>query len=65
MYAIFIECSPGKFGYECNESCGVCAGGEPCHHTNGTCLNGCEDGFLGPKCIEGTYHPLFFNFFLN
>ena len=54
MYAIFIECSPGKFGHDCNESCGVCAGGEPCHHTNGTCLNGCEDGYFGPKCIEGT-----------
>nr|XP_022309678.1 uncharacterized protein LOC111115286 [Crassostrea virginica] len=46
------ECSPGKFGHECNESCGVCARGEPCHHTNGTCLTGCEDGFLGPKCIK-------------
>ena len=64
MYATFIECLPGKFGRECNESCGVCAGGEPCHHTNGTCLTGCEDGYLGPKCIEGTNLP-FFKFFFH
>ena len=36
-----------------------------CHRTNGTCIEGCRDGWNGTRCDQGThlYHPLLMNLY--
>ena len=51
----FTECSHGKFGHDCKDTCGMCLGEEQCHHINGTCLNGCDPGYYGTFCTKGIY----------
>ena len=55
------ECDGGMFGQHCNQSCGKCVNNEQCHHINGSCLNGCDSGYHGTYCTEGTgnicFHP--------
>ena len=41
------ECDLGTYGDNCNETCGNCLDPTECHHSNGTCLSGCNDGFQG------------------
>lgn len=50
------ECDNGTFGQDCLESCGRCVGEKQCHHTNGTCLNGCNVGYQGLNCTEGNLY---------
>ena len=50
------ECDNGTFGQDCLESCGSCFGEKQCHHTNGTCLNGCNAGYQGLNCTEGNFY---------
>ena len=45
-----IACADGTYGLECNEVCGHCKFKTNCHYTNGTCLSGCDPGFLGDLC---------------
>lgn len=58
-YIIFllhiIACDNGTFGDNCSQPCGNCAQVGQCHHTNGTCLEGCVDGFIGSTCTERMY----------
>ena len=49
----FTECTNGKFGHDCKETCGKCLRGEQCHHINGTCMNGCDPGHYGTFCTKG------------
>ena len=51
----FKVCSKGMYGFDCNETCGNCYDQSECHPGNGTCLNGCNDGFLGKLCKTRTY----------
>lgn len=51
----FKVCSKGMYGFDCNETCGNCYDQKECHPGNGTCLNGCNDGFLGKLCKTRTY----------
>ena len=44
------ECDIGTYGDNCNETCGNCKDQSECHHSNGTCLTGCNDGFQGALC---------------
>ena len=44
------ECDLGTYGDMCNEKCGNCQDQTKCHHSNGTCLTGCNDGFQGALC---------------
>ncbi|XP_061190092.1 multiple epidermal growth factor-like domains protein 10, partial [Saccostrea echinata] len=50
-------CPLGQYGADCEEYCGEC-GGE-CHHEDGACLEGCENGYRGltckTECKPGTY----------
>lgn len=46
------ECDSRKYGEECQYKCGECKDMEQCHHINGRCLDGCEPGFKGEKCVE-------------
>ena len=43
-------CDAGSYGQSCNSTCGQCLDQEPCHHVNGTCIEGCDPGFKGNMC---------------
>nr|XP_022308543.1 receptor-type tyrosine-protein phosphatase T-like [Crassostrea virginica] len=45
-------CDNGTFGYNCSEKCGNCVHFGHCHHTNGTCLEGCAGGYMGLTCTQ-------------
>lgn len=49
----FAECNEGKFGQNCNHSCGHCLDNDQCNYINGTCPNGCDNGFQGGQCTQG------------
>lgn len=49
----FAECNEGKFGQNCNHSCGHCLDNEQCNYINGTCPDGCEIGYQGTQCTQG------------
>lgn len=51
--SLFTECGNRNFGPDCKESCGKCLRGEPCHHINGTCMDGCDSGYFGILCTKG------------
>ncbi|XP_048243321.1 uncharacterized protein LOC124147527 isoform X2 [Haliotis rufescens] len=54
-------CSNGRYGQNCSNACTdrKCAGDSPCDHVRGTCVSGCEPGWMGQDCIgacsEGSY----------
>jgi hypothetical protein len=56
--SFIIECSPGYYGYNCNESCDGCIS-DSCDRENGTCIDtsGCKPGWQYgyQKCDEGIY----------
>ena len=54
-YSSFKVCSEGWYGFDCNETCGNCYDQSECHPVNGTCSNGCNDGFLGKLCKTCMY----------
>uniref|UniRef100_K1QM59 Receptor-type tyrosine-protein phosphatase zeta n=1 Tax=Magallana gigas TaxID=29159 RepID=K1QM59_MAGGI len=49
---MITECDGGKYGRGCSLTCGACINNTPCHHINGSCLQGCGPGFKGQKCDE-------------
>lgn len=53
-----IECGDGKFGQNCSSLCGHCHDKEQCHYINGTCFNGCDDGYQGSDCTQGILNEL-------
>ena len=48
-----LECYNNTYGQDCAETCGHCRDSKPCHHINGSCVNGCAPGFKGSQCVEG------------
>ena len=51
MYEIVIlACENGTYGNDCKNKCGHCTDKESCSHTNGTCLVGCDPGYVGELC---------------
>ncbi|XP_065925642.1 scavenger receptor class F member 2 isoform X2 [Magallana gigas] len=44
------KCLDQTYGLECQQICVNCKNKEPCHHVNGSCLNGCSSGFYGDSC---------------
>ena len=50
ILSLNLECSDGTYGKECQNICGYCADLDVCHHTNGSCPNGCEAGYKGRLC---------------
>ena len=42
------------FGKDCTESCGKCVNNDKCHLVNGSCVNGCNPGYYGINCTNGT-----------
>ncbi|GFO40161.1 receptor-type tyrosine-protein phosphatase kappa [Plakobranchus ocellatus] len=55
------NCPRGRYGPGCSLFCNAnCAGqGDPCHHVDGTCTQGCDPGYQGSHCEQacdqGTY----------
>lgn len=55
-----VECTAGYFGLECKSKCvGHCKDNKQCNHINGTCDDGCKDGYTGSDCTEGCWIFLF------
>ena len=52
--SLFSECGDNTYGWRCQQTCGNCSNGEPCHHVNGTCPFGCDAGVYGKKCDIGS-----------
>ncbi|BFZ21517.1 hypothetical protein BsWGS_24556 [Bradybaena similaris] len=59
-------CPPGLYGYHCEEECSqFCVDDRSenttCDHVSGTCLSGCQLGYMPPTCAaecdKGTYGP--------
>lgn len=65
FYQFFIvECIAGYYGLECKSKCvGHCKDNKQCNHINGTCDDGCKDGYTGSDCTEGCC--IFFFFTIN
>lgn len=55
------ECDRGSYGADCNGTCGHCRDIKQCSNVNGTCVNGCGDGYKGNLCKtrEYTYHNVY------
>ena len=51
----YTECDIGTFGRGCREICVQCKENTTCHHINGTCMEGCNPGFIGLQCDQGTF----------
>lgn len=48
-------CDKGYYGTACNETCGQCDELEQCSNINGSCLTGCNAGYLGETCETRKY----------
>ena len=61
MYIKFLSCilkkgcAEGYYGDECSKVCGWCKHADDCYHVNGTCLNGCESGYIDDMCKTRKY----------
>ena len=53
VHFILTGCNTNMYGANCTWSCGNCRGKGQCHHINGSCLDGCDPGFQGDKCLQG------------
>lgn len=63
--SFLTECTSGKYGKDCQLDCGHCKNMMQCHHVDGTCVTGCEPGFIGDTCKTGTSEMLPNTLFLN
>lgn len=43
----------GHYGENCTKTCGNCLNKETCNNVNGTCTDGCSEGFTGDLCTTG------------
>lgn len=54
MFTCILECDEGTFGQNCSSVCGHCLDKKQCNNINGTCPNGCDSGYQGSHCTEGS-----------
>ena len=47
---MFVVCNKGMYGLGCRDRCGHCRNQSSCFYENGTCLKGCDPGFVGALC---------------
>ena len=51
-----VSCEAAFFGNKCQYNCSVhCVGDRSCAFGNGTCVHGCETGYLAPNCTIREY----------
>lgn len=46
-------CDDMTYGLECASNCSRCRNGTSCDHVNGYCIQGCDEGIFGNKCLNG------------
>ena len=70
LLLLFSECQFGKYGGNCSSDCsGHCKGVNrfACNYKDGSCSDGCADGWRGPNCENGNaikkVNYIFFFFF--
>ena len=51
--SIFAGCVD-SYGKDCRYPCGKHCVNGACDRFNGSCVDGCVDGFIGEKCNKGT-----------
>lgn len=49
-------CTTGYYGEKCNSICGHCLNNSACDQVTGVCEQGCEPGYEGENCTEGSWH---------
>lgn len=49
----FLACLHGTYGQNCAMTCGNCLENQTCDNVNGTCTNGCDEGFKDDFCKSG------------
>lgn len=51
-----VACNNDTYGTDFSMKCGNCLYlyGEQCHHVTGQCPRGCDVGFQGERCDQGT-----------
>lgn len=49
---MYLACDATWYGAGCKSQCGHCVGEDNCHHVNGSCLLGCQEGFTGDLCFN-------------
>ena len=47
-----VACESGKYGKDCNYTCGNCKSNSACDHVTGECT-GCAAGYHGSLCMTG------------
>ena len=47
---LYLECEIGKYGVNCQSTCGSCLVQNQCSHINGVCSGGCAAGYTGDLC---------------
>lgn len=47
-----VDCTDGLFGDMCQNKCGQCSNLSQCHHIDGTCLGGCQPGYISEFCNQ-------------
>ena len=52
--SMFSECPDNAYSWRCQQTCGNCSNGEPCHYVNGSCPSGCDAGVHDVKCNIGS-----------
>lgn len=49
---MYLACNATWYGAGCKYQCGNCINKGDCHHVNGSCLLGCQEGFTGDFCFK-------------
>ena len=55
-FTLISDCPLGTYGGNCYSNCsGYCKGANrfACNYIDGSCYNGCVDGWKGPTCNNG------------
>ena len=53
QYRGCTRCKSGYYGGQCEQTCTNCKDGD-CNKNDGSCRQGCKDGYKGDKCLIGT-----------
>lgn len=52
---LIVACTAGHYGDNCTKTCGNCLDDKTCNNVNGTCTDGCKEGFKGGLCITSMF----------
>ena len=55
IYNFYTGCPDGRYGRNCDFTCGKCLKGQVCERRTGTCPMGCKEGWTGPQCRDSMF----------